>query len=83
MIAGGFVRRSVTRLPERVEKICGFLRNDAFIGEPPKRLLKRLPLTDIEGVVGSNRVGQKLGKLAQLKNRGARIIAEVIPSPAD
>ena len=60
-----------------MKNVCGFFRDDALIGEPAKRLLKRLPLTDIERMVGGNGLGQKFGKLAQLEDRGAGIIAEV------
>ncbi len=77
MTARGFVRRPVARLAERVKNVGGFLWDDALIGEPAKRLLKCLPLTEIERVMGGNRLGQKFGKLAQLENRGAGIIAEI------
>ena len=36
-----------------------------------------LVATDIERMMGSNRVREKLGKLAQLEDSGARIIAEL------
>ena len=77
MTARGFVCGPVARLPERVKNVGGFFRDDALIGQPTKRLLKRFPFTEIECVMGGNGLGQKLGKLTELKNRGPGIIAEV------
>jgi hypothetical protein len=77
MIALGFVCRPVTRFAKRMENVSGFLRDDAFVGEAAKRLLKGFAFVAIERVMGSNRLAQKLGKLAQLENRGAGIVAKV------
>ena len=55
MIPVGFVRRPIAGLPESVEKVTGFLRNDALIGEPPQRFLKAVPFPEIESMMGRNR----------------------------
>jgi hypothetical protein len=77
VIASCFVCRPVTRLAKRMEKVSGFLRNDSLVGKAAKHLLKGFASIAIQGVMGGNHFGQKLGKLAQLENCGAWIVTKV------
>src|SRR5437870_5406660 len=60
-----------------MENVSGFLRDGSLVGKAAKRLLKGFAFVTIERVMGGNPFGQKLGKLAQLENGGAGIIAKV------
>jgi hypothetical protein len=47
------------------------------IGEPTERLFERFSLTEIDSVISRYSFGKELGKLAQLENCSAGIIAEI------
>ena len=77
VIASGLMSRSVPRFPKGVENVGRFFRNDALISEAAKRVFKCFALVKVKCVVGGNRLGQKLGELAQLENRRTGIITEI------
>ena len=77
MVAPNLVGRRVTNLAKGVENVRCLLWDDTFERKSAKPVLKCLAFPLIKRVAGSDRLGQKLGKLAQLEDRRAGIIAEI------
>jgi len=72
-----FMHGAVARFAQRMKDVGGLLGHDALIGEPAKRFFKIFAFAHIERMVGGNDLGQKLGKLAQLDDRCAGVIAKI------
>jgi hypothetical protein len=67
----------VTDLTQRMKYVGDFFRNDPLVGKAAERLLERLALIEIQRMMGSNGLAQKLCELAQLDSSGAGIVPEV------
>ena len=77
MIPAGLVCGPVTDLAQRMKYVGEFFRNDPLEEKAAERLFERLTLVEIQRMMGSNGLAQKLCVLAQLDDGGAGIVLEV------
>ena len=68
---------SVAELAQLVEDIGRLPGNGPLEPKTPQRLLERLALADIKGVMRGDQVGDKFGELAQLEQAGGGVVPEV------
>jgi hypothetical protein len=60
-----------------MKNVGSFPGNDAVIAEASQRLLERLSLVDIEGVMCGNQFGDQLSELPELDQAGRGVVPEV------